>query len=460
MIFTSIVDLLLAMIFYFYGPKKEATKWAVLFLMLASLGSLSSVIVESIIPKLQQFGVNNSFIDSLLFDVHIGLFFILQACTPYGFLMFAIVYSEITTLRIKNVFAVALTLPIIVTLLITPMKPDIQMDFVILLIWAVPYYLAACSLLLYAYVKEKDARKKQNKLITVCFFVPPIIVIVIFNHIEKVIHQGFDGFGYISVFVGIAFVVFIITAFRYGALGVKIKFEKQLLSQTITGVASGTAMLNHAMKNRITNIDLLADRLKGISKPLANKQMNEDIELIRIEAQQMMQMVKRVQKQIEDIEFVEDVANLVDMVNMALQTNQYLLESKGVSIVSDYLVNMDIMCDKFHLEEVFNNLIRNAVDAVEREVGMLSIRIYETKSNLLIAFSDNGRGMTKEVIDKIFDPFFSTKSRDHNFGLGLSYCYLVMKKHGGKIDVVSKPGTGTTITVHLPKFRKMYASSH
>jgi signal transduction histidine kinase len=109
---------------------------------------------------------------------------------------------------------------------------------------------------------------------------------------------------------------------------------------------------------------------------------------------------------------------------------------------------------------VFNNLIRNAVDAVEREVGMLSIRIYETKSNLLIAFSDNGRGMTKEVIDKIFDPFFSTKSRDHNFGLGLSYCYLVMKKHGGKIDVVSKPGTGTTITVHLPKFRKMYASSH
>jgi hypothetical protein len=339
MIFTAIVDLLLAIVFYLYGPKKEATKWVVLFLMLACLGSLSSVIVELIIPKLQQFGINNSFIHSLFFDLHIGLFFILQACTPYGFLMFAIVYSEITTLRIKNVFAVVLLLPIIVTVFITPMKPDIQMDFMILLIWAVPYYLAACSLLLYAYVKEKDARKKQNKLITVCFFVPPIIVIVIFNHIEKVINQGFDGYGYISVFVGIAFVVFIISAFRYGALGVKIKFEKQLLSQTITGVASGTAMLNHAMKNHITNIDLLTDRLKGISETLAHKQMNEDIELIRIEAQQMMQMVKRVQKQIEDIEIIEDVANLVEMVNLALQTNQYLLESKGVSIVSDYLAN-------------------------------------------------------------------------------------------------------------------------
>jgi two-component system NtrC family sensor kinase len=460
MIFTAIVDLLLAIVFYLYGPKKEATKWAVLFLMLACLGSLSSVIVELIIPKLQQFGINNSFIHSLFFDLHIGLFFILQACTPYGFLMFAIVYSEITTLRIKNVFAVVLLLPIIVTVLITPMKPDIQMDFMILLIWAVPYYLAACSLLLYAYVKEKDARKKQNKLITVCFFVPPIIVIVIFNHIEKVINQGFDGYGYISVFVGIAFVVFIISAFRYGALGVKIKFEKQLLSQTITGVASGTAMLNHAMKNHITNIDLLTDRLKGISETLAHKQMNEDIELIRIEAQQMMQMVKRVQKQIEDIEIIEDLANLVEMLNLALQTNQYLLESKGVSIVSDYLVNMDIMCDKLHLEEVFNNLIHNAVDAVEREDGMLSIRTYETKSNILIAFSDNGRGMAKEVMDRIFDPFFSTKCRDYNFGLGLSYSYLVVQRHGGKINVVSKPGTGTTLTVHLPKFRKMYAGSH
>jgi hypothetical protein len=49
------------------------------------------------------------------------------------------------------------------------MKPDIQMDFIILLIWAAPYYLGACFLLIYAYLKEKESRKKQNKLIAVCF---------------------------------------------------------------------------------------------------------------------------------------------------------------------------------------------------------------------------------------------------------------------------------------------------
>jgi two-component system NtrC family sensor kinase len=340
------------------------------------------------------------------------------------------------------------------------MKPDIQLDFTILLVWAAPYYLGACFLLIYTYLNEKETKKKKNKLITVCFFVPPIIVIVIFNHIDKVIHQGFQGEQYISVFVGLAFIVFIISAFRYGALGVKIKFEKQLLNQTITGVASGTAMLNHAMKNHITNIDMLAERLKDISQALAHKPMEEDIECIQSEAQQMMQMVKRVQKQLEEIEIMEGEASLNDMLTTALQSNQILLESKGITFISNYLINVDILCDKVQLQEVFNNLIRNAADAVERDDGMLSIRTYENKSSVIIGFSDNGGGMSKEMINKIFEPFYSTKNNDHNFGLGLSYCYLVVQKHGGKIDVLSKLGTGTTFTVYLPKFRKMYSSSH
>jgi hypothetical protein len=119
MIFTAIIDLLLAMIIFFYGPKQEATKWVVFFLMCASLGSLSSVIVEMILPKLQLYKLSSDFTYTMLFDMHIAFFFILQVCTPYGFLMFTIVYSEITTHRIKNVLAGLLLLPILITLFIT-----------------------------------------------------------------------------------------------------------------------------------------------------------------------------------------------------------------------------------------------------------------------------------------------------------------------------------------------------
>jgi signal transduction histidine kinase len=451
MLISAIIDLLLAMIFFFYGPKQEATRWIILFLMFACLGSLSYVIVQIIIPRLQLYEIGNNFIYTLLFDIHIAFFFILQACTPYGFLMFAIVYSQMTTLRFKNILAILLLIPILITLFITPMKPDIQLDYTVLLVWTALYYLGGCYLLIYTYVNEKESSKKKNRLITVCFFVPPIIGIVILNHVNKAFDQGFVGYHYITLFVFLAFIFFIISAFRYGALGVKIKFENQLLNQTIIGVASGTAMLNHAMKNRITNIDMLAGRLKAFSQSLENNQMDRDIVLIQLESEQMMHMVKRVQKQLEEIEIILGNANLIDMLTAAMQSNQITLENKGIAFASDYLINVDILCDRIHFEEVFNNLIRNAADAIVRDNGKLSIRTYDTKSTIFISFSDNGSGMSKEVMDRIFEPFYSTKFRDDNFGLGLSYCYLVVQKHGGKIDVVSKIGAGSTFTVHLPK---------
>ena len=213
----------------------------VLFLIFAGLGGISEVVVEPVWRSL--------------------LFFILQVCTPYGFLMFSIVYSVTTTRRVKNTLACALVLPIIMTLLITPMKQGIQLDFVILFFWSVPYYLVGCVLIIYSYSKETNLVRKRNRLITVFFVVPPVIVIVVLNHIERAI-RTFDGYRYISMFVWMAFVIFIVSAIRFGVLGVRIKFEKQLHDQTILGIVSGAAVLNHAMKNHITNIDLLTGRMK------------------------------------------------------------------------------------------------------------------------------------------------------------------------------------------------------
>jgi signal transduction histidine kinase len=451
MIFAALIDLLLALILYYYGSRQEATGWAIFFFICNFLGSLSYVIIDSILPALQAYKLSNPFVETILFNLHIACFFILQAFVPYAFILFAIVYSEVVIRRTKRILVYLLTLPIWITLIVTPLKPDIKLNYLLLLLWAVPYYLIACFLLIFSYLKEKNRIKRRSRFITVCFAVPPIIVIVLLNNFAGAINQNDEDVRYISIFVGIAFVVFIISAIRYGALGVRIQFEKQRLDHTIKGIATGTSMLNHAMKNRITNIDMLAERLKDLSQELENKQMNEDIALIQLESQQIMQLVKRVQKQLEEIEIIESEANLIDLVTAVLQSNQLLLESKGISFVSDYLINLDILCDRIHLEEVFHNLIRNAVEAVEQDNGILSIKTYDSKSNVVISFSDNGRGMSKEVMERIFEPFYSTKIRDDNYGLGLSYCYLVVQKHGGKINVVSEIGVGTTFTVHLPK---------
>jgi two-component system NtrC family sensor kinase len=227
-----------------------------------------------------------------------------------------------------------------------------------------------------------------------------------------------------------------------------------LLDQTIYGVSSGTSMLNHALKNRIINIDMLAERMKVNLHSPRTEQL-KDIELIQTESQQMMKMIKQIQKKIEDIEIIEGLVNLEELVNDALKSNHLLLESKNIEVITDYSINVNLMCDKFHLQEVFNNLIRNAVDAMEAGIGKLSIKVSEALKGFSIDFSDNGLGISKETADKIFDPFFSTKHREDNFGLGLSYCHLVMQKHGGTIHLSSHAGERTTFSILLPKNRKV-----
>lgn len=437
MIFSAIIDLLLAVMLYIYGRKQEATKWLILFLIFAGLGSLSEVVVEPVWRSL--------------------LFFILQACTPYGFLMFSIIYSVTTTRRVKNILACTLILPIFITLLITPMKQGIQLDFVLLFYWSVPYYLVGCLLVIYSYSKETNLVRKRNRLITVCFVVPPVIVIVVLNHMERAI-RTFEGYRYISMFVWMAFVIFIGSAIRFGVLGVRIKFEKQLHDQTIMGIVSGAAMLNHAIKNHITNIDLLSGRMKENLQFRLLEQTEQDIVNIQAETRQMMYMVNRIKKHIEDIEIVEGYTNLSDIVARAIQSNRYLLDDKGITLVTDCPPSYNVMCDKLHMQEVFANLIRNAIDAVDSENGTIKIRIRESKKDIMIEFCNNGKGMNKETIAQLFEPFFTTKHQENNFGLGLTYCYLILQKHGGSIEVVSEK-TGVTFTIHLPKSRKILRSS-
>lgn len=69
---------------------------------------------------------------------------------------------------------------------------------------------------------------------------------------------------------------------------------------------------------------------------------------------------------------------------------------------------------------------------------------------IIIEFCDNGCGMTKDTISRIFEPFFTTKPMGQGTGLGMSISYGIIEKHNGSIDVESKVGEGSTITIHIP----------
>ncbi len=109
--------------------------------------------------------------------------------------------------------------------------------------------------------------------------------------------------------------------------------------------------------------------------------------------------------------------------------------------------------DKERLEQVFMNIIDNAVDAMP-DGGMVEIMISHssTKEGFVeIGIRDRGKGIPEDIISKIFDPFFTTKKIGKGTGLGLSISMSIVKEHGGDILVDSKPGKGSTFIILLPR---------
>ena len=109
----------------------------------------------------------------------------------------------------------------------------------------------------------------------------------------------------------------------------------------------------------------------------------------------------------------------------------------------------EIECNIEKLNQVFMNIIINAIHAIELE-GNIKIETYEKDQKIFIEISDNGKGIPENVIPNIFNTFFTTKEKGKGTGLGLSICKNIIQQHNGNIDVHSKVGEGTTFTISLP----------
>ena len=109
-----------------------------------------------------------------------------------------------------------------------------------------------------------------------------------------------------------------------------------------------------------------------------------------------------------------------------------------------------IVCSPSQINQVFLNLLTNAAQATAGGQGVITLTTRGEGDGVAVEVADNGTGIAPEVLPKIFDPFFSTKEVGQGTGLGLSISYKIVQQHGGRIDVSSTSGSGTTFTVWLP----------
>jgi signal transduction histidine kinase len=109
-----------------------------------------------------------------------------------------------------------------------------------------------------------------------------------------------------------------------------------------------------------------------------------------------------------------------------------------------------VLCSPSQVNQVFLNLVTNAVQALEDGKGTITLTTRSEDGGVAVEVDDTGKGIPEDVLPKIFDPFFSTKEVGKGTGLGLSVSYKIVQQHGGRIDVESTPGVGTRFTVWFP----------
>ncbi|OIR01395.1 sensor protein ZraS [mine drainage metagenome] len=141
-------------------------------------------------------------------------------------------------------------------------------------------------------------------------------------------------------------------------------------------------------------------------------------------------------------------SNLNESLSNTLLLAKHLL--KSVTVNKNFGEIPDITCAPSQINQVFLNLITNAVQAMPEERGSITLTSRKEGEGVAVDVEDDGSGIPPEVMSKIFDPFFTTKEIGKGTGLGLSISYKIIQEHGGKISVESKPGHGTKFTVWLP----------
>jgi two-component system NtrC family sensor kinase len=102
------------------------------------------------------------------------------------------------------------------------------------------------------------------------------------------------------------------------------------------------------------------------------------------------------------------------------------------------------------LIQVFVHLLLNAAQALDERGGVVTVSTADEHGRVAVRIADNGHGMPKETLARVFEPFFTTRPVGEGTGLGLSVCHGIVNRHGGTIDIQSVPGGGTTVTVSLP----------
>lgn len=230
--------------------------------------------------------------------------------------------------------------------------------------------------------------------------------------------------------------------------------QEQLQSaEKLASIGQLAAGVAHEINNPLGTILLYTSLIKKeINKRIDNPQTIEDLDLIAEETNRCKNIVSNLLNFARQGQLKISDVDAFDVINTILKSVRIKPEFKGISFnVESEADETVIPGDVDQLKQVFLNIINNACEAMEeRPVKKISVRLSKDDRYFITEITDTGNGISKENMNKLFTPFFTTKKIGKGTGLGLAISYGIIKMHKGDIRVKSTVDEGTTFFVRLP----------
>lgn len=241
----------------------------------------------------------------------------------------------------------------------------------------------------------------------------------------------------------VAFVVYMISKFSMTA---KIGFFKQqIFRRNLNELNKNYINVFHSVKNIIYSYKLQLEKAgtqQGAEKEATLRELEAKIDNYVSRISFMLDVENN------NLEIELEPSSLEEIVNETLRQ----FDTANIKIVKQFDKSFTTNIDTFYMTDALLNVVQNAADAIEKSGRDGEIRFEGSTDGewAVLKISDNGCGMTKKDISNLFRPFYTTKSRITNWGIGLSFTYRIIHFHGGYISVESTPGKGTDFYIYLP----------
>jgi signal transduction histidine kinase len=448
MLFVLLALWMIASVLLLSDIRRGTTRWLSAVAFCGGMGALAALIGDQFTPYIVE-RYEYPALEQALYYLKVTASLTSYYGLPYTFLMFAIHYNRtVVKAEWKRYLSWILLLPIAISILFTPAYTEVYpISFRVVVLWAVPYVLLGAYLILIR--KEFNRFMRRTHLFTSLAVIPAVLFATTMNYILP--SMGMLGMWRYNTWV-IVFgsAVFLYSIFKYGFLGIQFLVERRRLDYTLRAITSGTAILNHSIKNDVGKMKLFTDKIRRYAEDTNQAELQEDIKVVMAASAHIQEMVNRVQGQTQDLALKLEECKPAELIDQVLQSLGPMMES--IKLQRSYSnTALSIQCDQTQVMEVLNNIIVNAIEAMPGG-GELKVKLAESKKYVMIEVKDSGVGIAKENLRKVLEPFYTTKTDSKlNFGLGLAYCYNVLAKHNGSLDIFSEPNVGTTVTLNFPK---------